>query len=306
MMADAGSTPTPTPDASTGGAMDSGVVVAIDAGSTGGGQDASVPCYSEPYSPNVNLDDLKNGYDPSAWLSTALTVMQRRYPSGHFILNAEMSDPNLPSAGDGSTWDGLMFSMESMLHDESLQYDADQSQSGSSYTYVLRNDLTIAPSTLSTWPRGEIMSLITDTATQAFDRDYLQGGSGNEDVVFLADDWNAFTNGLAAITAVGEQVSSPTDARDGVAACLYYVELYLKIGRTNHPQAYAALKASPDWQKLVRYQWARGFFWDKAARAFPNLATMADPIWAHVNDPQNLDEIKQFTGDDASEVACHP
>jgi hypothetical protein len=66
------------------------------------------------------------------------------------------------------------------------------------------------------------------------------------------------------------------------------------------------MKADASWQKLVRYEWARGYFWDAQAKPFPVIDIASGPIWVHVNEAANLDEIKQFTGDDAMTVACHP
>jgi hypothetical protein len=105
---------------------------------------------------------------------------------------------------------------------------------------------------------------------------------------------------------VADQVTQQISARDGVAAHLLYLELYLRVGRTAHASDYAALKADPSWMKLVRMEWARAHFWDAQAKPDPTLDIGTEAILAHVNEPANLDEIRQFTGDPADVVACHP
>lgn len=276
-----------------------------DAG--GGAPDAAAPCYTEAYAPHAALDDLKNGYQPNAWLSASLEAMKRRYPTtGWFILDAEKGDSQLPQFADGSSWAALMQSLMTMVHEETHGYDFDHSPGANAHTYALRDDLVISPTVLQTWPRSDILPLITDDATQQYDQTYLTGEQGTYDLVFLGDEWNAYTNGLAAITAVGDQIDSAISARDGAVAHLLYIELYLRAGRTQHASDYAALEANAAWQKLVRYEWARVHFWDGVAKAFPLLNIATDKIWADVNKPENLDEIKLFTGDDAATVACHP
>ena len=103
--------------------------------------------------------------------------------------------------------------------------------------------------------------MITDSSTANYDSTYLTGTQGSYDFVALADELNAYTNGLSCIAAVSDQIGSGISARDGVAASLYYLELYLKRARTAHPTVYAALQASPEWIRFVRYAWARGMLW---------------------------------------------
>ncbi len=294
---------TPTSDAGTAtndagaGGNDGGAP--IDGGS-------GSPCYSETYHPTADVSTLKSAYTSSGWLATSLEVMNRRYATGHFILDTEKADNQLPGFADPATWQRQMEALMTMVHEETHGYDFEHSTSGK-HAYVLRDDLVVSPPELpNMWTRSELVAMITDNATQSYDNVYLTGTQGTYDVVFLCDELNAYTNGLAAITAVADQCSDQISARDGVAAHLYYLELYLKRGRTAHPTEYAAMKADPAWQKLVRYAWARGHFWDAQAKPFPVLDIASTPIWAHVNEPAMLDEIKRFTGDDAATVACHP
>jgi hypothetical protein len=87
---------------------------------------------------------------------------------------------------------------------------------------------------------------------------------------------------------------------------LYHLELYLKRARTAHPSTYATLQASPAWQTVVRYAWARTAFWRKASAGAPQLAVADAPIWAHVDDVGNSSEIVMFTGSALSDIECHP
>ena len=147
---------------------------------------------------------------------------------------------------------------------------------------------------------------IKDDSTSLYDGTYLEGSMGTYDFADMNDELNAYTNGLACITAVADRIHGGISARDGAIAHILYLQLYLKRARLAHAATSAAIKADANWQKFVRVSWARVHFWDREAKAFPNLQIGVDRIWAHVNEADNLAEIKQFTGDEPSVVACHP
>ena len=270
-----------------------------------GGVDAGSPCYSEPYDPSADVSDLAAAYSGDNWLATSLAVMQRRYPTGYFVLAAEQTDPQLPLFVDPSSWSALMSSMITALDAETAGWDFDNA-TVSVHPFMIVNTMQISAPILTTWPQGEILQYVTDTSTQVYDQTELEGEEGTYDGIFLFDDLDSACDGLAAATAVGDQVTSGISARDGLAAHLYYLELYLRAGRTAHAAEYAAMKADATWQKLVRYEWARGHFWDGQAAPNANLQIAAAPIWADIDAPASLAEIQLFTGDDPAAVACHP
>jgi hypothetical protein len=274
-------------------------------GGGGGGTDAGAPCYSEPYDPNATLADLASAYTPGSWLATSIEAMHRRYPTGHFVLQAEQSDPQLPQFVDASSWDALMASLMTVLDAETTGWDFANADAVK-HSFVIIDTVHLTAPQLTTWARGEITQYIGDASTQTYDQMELQGQEGTYDAIFLFDALNSACNGLAAATAVGDQITWAIPARDSVAAHLYYMELYLRVGRTAHATAYAALKADPGWQKVVRYEWARAHFWDAQSKGNASLQNAAAPIWAHIVDPANLAEIQQFTGQSPDAVACHP
>jgi hypothetical protein len=296
--------------ASSSGSSSSGSSSSGGSGGSSGGDasappaDAGSPCYSEPYDPGAGIADVASAFDGNNWLASSLTVMQRRYPTGHFVLAAEQGDPQLPQFVDASSWSALMASFMSMLDAETAGWDFGNASS-SAHPFVILDTMQIDAPQITTWQQGEVLQYITDGSTQFYDQELQNGGDG----VFLFDAVNSAANGLAAATAVGDQIPAAgggIPARDGVAAHLYYMELYLRAGRTSHPVSYAAMKADPTWQKLVRYEWARGFFWDGQAKPTASLQIAVAPIWAHVVDPTNESEIQQFTGEAPDAVACHP
>ena len=183
-----------------------------------------------------------------------------------------------------------------------LSSDGDKSRPPDSFRPISQ------PAIVATFPRSEIAQYITDDATATYDG-ALSGQQGSQDLTALADDLTSYTNGLACLVAVADQLPSGIGARDGMAASIYYLELYLKRARTAHASVYAALQASSDWQKMVRLLWARGAFWRNPSFASPSSAELgiADaPIWAHVDDPANSSEISMFAADSLSDIECQP
>jgi len=270
-----------------------------DAGPTGG-----APCYSEDYFPTASLADLRAAYSTQAWKGALLETLHRRITGGHALVVAMQNDSQLASFADPSSFDALMSSIMMVCNGETSIYDYGHA-SPTAFTYFMTASLTLTPAIVPAFPRSELAPYITDNATQAYDG-ALSGQQGSQDLTAVADDLTAFTNGLGCIASVADQVANGISARDGMAASLYYLELYLKRARTAHASTYAALQASPDWQKVVRYAWARAAFWRKAAASSAQLGVADAPIWAHVDDPSNSSEIAMFAGATLSDIECHP
>ena len=84
---------------------------------------------------------------------------------------------------------------------------------------------------------------------------------------------------------------SSTSARDGILTFMYYVELYLKVARTNHPDDYAEILADPAHVTLILTIWDRAEFWLGLTAGNPELGISDDLIatWTYATD--NLMEI---------------
>ncbi len=288
------------------GALDGGATDA-SGGSKGGAVDGGPApwCYSEPMSLNAPIADLEQAFvaGPNGnWLATTLGILMRRIPGGFTLLDAQKSDSQLPNFVDSASWQGVALNFSSMCNAETTGWDYAHA-TATQFAYFMPPAQTVTPPSLTTFACSEVAAQLTDATTQRFDATYLEQQSC--DLLTLADELDAFTNGLACQLAVGHEVSG-LDARDGVAAFLYYLELYLRTARASHPDVYAMLKSSPDWQRLVRYEWARGNFWFSVAQGFPGVGSADGPIWAHVRAPANLAELALYTGESADQVACTP
>lgn len=274
--------------------------------SSGGGG-----CYWDGDTPAVPIGDLQASYVGSGWLATMIEILHRRFQHGYFVLDSMKTDPwlksDFPKYFSLGSWDGMIDAIDTACHEETHGYDFDQAL-GSSGNHVFFHGEDIVAPKLDFFPRSEILAEVQagGSVTSSYDSTYLTGSQGSYGFIFLADELTAYINGLACVTVVSDHVTQGASYRDGAAAHLLYLELYLRVARTKHPALYAAWKAEPSWQHFVRLAWARGHYWYARALPFPLLGLKDAPIWGRVQEPTNRAEIELFTGDDPDTIACSP
>jgi hypothetical protein len=269
-------------------------------------------CYYEAYTSD-SIQSIKTSYTGSQWLQKMLATLDVRYPNGHFLMDAMKTDPWLtgtfPSYFELGTWGGMIDAIDTACHEETHGWDFDQALSTpGKHVYFMGIDEQIQVPKLSFFARNEILSLVQQggSVTTNYDNTYLTGTQGTYDFIFLADELTAYINGLACVASVQDQVTSTVSYRDGAASHLYYLQLYMKVAREDHPALYTQWKNDASWQHWVRLAWARGHFWTEQVINDPNFGINDAAIWARINQPQNLQEIEDFTGEDPASVACNP
>ena len=143
------------------------------------------------------------------------------------------------------------------------------------------------------YARSEILTRHVDPATDFYDEVYLAGFSGTQGFNNLLDEYNAYTHSLAAKYCTRDSLpsGSSTSARDGILTMMYYVELYLKGARLDHPADYAAIRADPEHARLILTIWARAEFYLTLTSTHPELGIHDDTIRTWTYDPDNVMEI---------------
>ncbi len=242
-----------------------------------------------------------------------IEVLNRRYHNGWYVLDQMKTDPwltgSFPQYFSLGTWGGMMEAVDTACHEETHGFDFDAALGKpNQHVLYMGSNLQLTVPKLGFFARNKILSYVQQggSVTSNYDSTYLGGTQGSYDFIFLADELNAYIIGLACATTLGDQISGGHSYRDGAASHLFYLQAYLRVARTQYPSLYAQWKADPAWQKFVRYSWARGHFWTAVSMKYPGLGINDAPIWQRINDPTNLAEIQQFTGDDPQTVACKP
>lgn len=243
-----------------------------------------------------------------------LQLLDRRYHHGWYVLDQMKNDPWLsnqfPQYFNLNSWAGMIDAVDTACHEEIHGYDFDQALNvPNGHIYFMGSNLQLqVSSNYNFFARYNILSAVQQggSVTTQYDSTYLIGTQGSYDFIFLADELTAYIGGLACATAIADQISGGASYRDGVASHMYCLQVYLGVARTQYSSLYNQWKADPGWQDFVRFSWARGMYWLDKSAPFPQLGVNEGPILQRLNEPANLNEILQFTGDDAATVACTP
>ena len=86
---------------------------------------------------------------------------------------------------------------------------------------------------------------------------------------------------------------------------MYFLEVYLRVARTDHPDFYAAAKADDAYVEAVRTLWLRThFFYEEVGDDFPNLGINDGMYRDLAYEDANLAEIEMFVGADLEPSSC--
>jgi len=261
-------------------------------------------CYSETVSSTASLADLVSGYSSWDWEDTVFEVTARRYPSGNLLLTQTQADPWFGAFVDPSSFNSLMDSLGTMLHEQTHYWDYDHALFEVYFGYFVNEDWQPQPNFFDGFPRSEILSMLPDDSTAMYADTYLTGDQGTYGFMELLDELNCYINGLAGLSLVGEYMPWGTSARDGAVAFMLYLELYLQRARTVYPSLHAQICGDPELTDLMLVQWLRMHWFLDISEAFPELGIYDDAIEVHLYAPGNQSEIELCTGHPLQASPC--
>ena len=253
--------------------------------------------YAEPLCDDAaSLADLSAAYVNSAegLRAAARGIAQRRYPIGLAFIDVQ-SDMQL--AGwfrSRGTFADVLNGFEVAVHEGGHIWDITMARS--EWPYRLRDDLVIRPRRLTNFNRSEILTLHANPDADSYDEVYLRGASGAQGFNTLLDEYVQYTHSLASrfCTRDGLPSGQRISSRDGILTLMYYVELYLKLARTQHPDDYAEIIGDPGHIELIRTVWQRAEFWIARSMPYPSLGLRYAQIRAWTYAPENLMEIEML------------
>lgn len=244
----------------------------------------------------ADLSDLAAAYvDTPAGLRAATRgIAERRYPIGVAFIDVQ-SDMQLQTwFRQRGTFANVLNGFEVAVHEGAHIWDLTMIRSD--WPYRIREDLIIRPRRLNNFNRSEILTLHANPDMDSYDEVYLRGQSGAQGFNTLLDEYVAYTHSLASryCTRDGLQPGLRISARDGILTLMYYVELYLKIARTQHADDYAEIIGDPAHVQLIRTVWARAEFWLERTASLPQLGLRDAQIRAWTYAPENVMEIEML------------
>lgn len=308
---DAGGTSTSTGGASSGSSASSGSGTGgstTSTGSTSGSGGMTDPdCYTEPLDPAADIADVIAGYGGSNFKDEVIEAMERRWPAGAFLLTEQKNDPYFDQFSDSSSWTGMVGWLDTLVHEETHLFNAYHAQSQSQpHALYFRDDLIVYLPAEQGFPRSEITGhLAASVAGSIYTSTYLSGSQGQRGFNPLLDEATAYANEVPGMASFGEHYSGGVSLRDGSAAFLYFLEIYLRVARTDHASFYAWAKAQPAYVDAVRTLWLRThFFYEEVGDLYPNLGIHDASYRAEAYQPDNLAEITMFIGRAVGPSSC--
>jgi hypothetical protein len=263
-------------------------------------------CYCEPIDPEAALDDLEAAYSSGNWADTIFEVLGRRWPAGRDLLVDEQDDPYFGAFSDTSSFASLMDGLMTEAHEGTHGWDYGHA-GVDDFAYFLRGDLQFFPPKLHGFDRSEIYGMVEGTATDLYKGTYLTGTQGTYGFYELLDEMNCYINGMAAIGVTGEYIPYGVSGRDGAVAFMYYLELYLRLARTQYPDVYAQIQGDPDYVEMIKIQWLRlHFFKIYAADLHPHIGIYDGEIEELMYADENQSEIEMLIGQELEASNCLP
>jgi hypothetical protein len=275
--------------------------------STGAGGMADPNCYTEPLDPMADISDVVSSYGGASYKDDVIEAMDRRWPAGAYLLTEQKNDPYFAQFSDSSSWTGMVGWLDTLVHEETHLFDAyhAQSQNQAHALYFQENLIVYLPAEQG-FPRSEIMSqLIPAAQNGTYASTYLTGNQGTRAFNPLLDEATCYANEVPGLAAFGEYYSGGVSLRDGSAAFLYFIQVYLRVARMDHPTFYNWAKSQQAYVDAVRILWLRThYFYEEVGDVYPNLGISDDTYRNEAYQPDNLAEIEMFVGREVGPSSC--
>ncbi len=257
-------------------------------------------CYSEPLDPDADISDIVNSYGGAGFQDAVIEAMNRRYPAGAYLLDAQRDDPYWSQFSDPNSWEGMVGWLDTLVHEQTHLFNAyhaiDVGQSASLY---MREDLILYLPPEQGFARSQILADLPPALAQSIYADtYLTGDQGTRGFGSLLDETSCYVNEVPGMSVFGEYFGGfGLSLRDGSAAMLVFLEFYLRRARTQDPDFYAWAQSQPAYVEAVQLLWQRTqFFYEAVADDHPSLGISDGEYRAEAELEANLDELRMFTG----------
>ncbi len=309
-------------DGSSDGSSDGSTDGSSD-GSTDGSSDGSGTCVDETYSETLPpkdapLTDLLADYSSSAASDFIMKVLERRYPIGKYLVEGGLEYDGINCIeqflGKKTTGKDVIGQLSTIVHECGHTFDIDQS-SFSGATYVIRDDLRLeCPGASYAGQNASFARSLINADPYASERPPCNGGGSGcdfyADVYLDGDPENAqfeggdqgfdtvieeavqYVNSLATGYAFSDQYDGMVSERDGILTFLWYMERYLRLARTEHPEVHAFLLGNECWRDAILTVWGRAWLYLDATANNPKLGLDDDALEKLVKTPELLDEIE--------------
>lgn len=296
-------------------------------GSVPAGEWVDPACVDGMYSetlpdPTASIDDLVSGYSSTEYKSFIDAALSRRYPVGASLVRGGLMhtmfgdcvDLFLDSRTDAGD---VMRQLSTIVHECGHFYDLGEGGFSDS-VYVLTPELTFTCLEGDTTSRGGQTFARSRIRNDAYAplRMPCNGGSGDCDFyadVYLDGDpddaefdggdqgFNSvleetvqYVNSLATSYAFNDQLSGMSSQRDGILTFLWYLGRYLRMARTDYPDAYAWISGDACWRQAILTVWGRAWLFLEVTEGISTLGINDEALLELATHADMLEEIERL------------
>lgn len=261
--------------------------------------------WSETLTALPDLSDLKAGYDPSQWYPTFLDLLDRRYPTGRYIVESLANSQQeaqtwLQAVGSIDTFAGLVDGANTTVHEmnHGLSFQEGIATNFDTYAFVLREDIIYIVPRISTFNRKEILPYLTGPLAKGSNGYYfyIEDTISSHDFFSVLDEFNAYIHSSFTGYGLHDELAPglKTSDRNGTLTFMLYTQYYLLHARENHPDVYAAILADADIKELVGSLWKRAMFILDVTKDISSLEINAAPLETLMLSAELQQEIEPF------------
>jgi hypothetical protein len=295
--------------ATTGAASSTGVASSSSTSTSGAGGQNSL-CYEEPLDPQASVSDIVNAYGGSNYKSQVIEAMGRRYPAGGYLLQQQKNDPYFAQFSSSNSWTGMVNWLDTLVHEQTHLFNAYHAIAQNKvHALYMRSDLILyLPSDSNSFARSEVLaSLSPSLAASTYAKTYLTGQQGSRGFNALLDELTCYVNEVPGLASFGEYFQGGVSLRDGAAALVNFLQVYLRLARTKYPSFYATAQSQKVYVDAVRLLWQRThFFYKKVGDLHPQLGISDAEYRSEMHKPDNIKEISLFIGQTVDASHCLP
>jgi hypothetical protein len=281
----------------------------VDPGCVDGQYEETLP------NPAGDISGLMASYSPEGYLEFIAAALEVRYPVGAALVEGGLKNQQIGHCIDfflsnKSTPEAVVKQFSTIVHECGHFYDIGLSGFDGA-SYVITESLTLTCSGGdkkeyggNTFVRSELTS---DTFSDElppcpegqfggdcdfYANTYLTGQSGDQGFSLLFEEFVQYVNSLATGYAFNDFYTGGASERDGILTFLWYIERYLYLARTKHPDTYGFLSKSACWREAILTVWGRAWLYLEVTKDIPALGISDDKLMGLVENPDLLAEIQ--------------
>lgn len=246
-----------------------------------------------------SVADLAKSYNPRDPKPTLLELAKRRYPPAVPLIEAAPDDRLRqwvrPFPGRKDNFASLQSFFATVVHEEGHMLNWPGANPPSVWAYRVVDDASVVlvPG-IEAYPRSEILRRHPDPKGDIYAEAYLLGPLGGQDIEMLVEEFVQYVHTLAS-GYCGYDIPSSTRVsyREGVLTHMWWMQMYLAVGRKHHPADYRAILANKGMVKVILDTWSRAEYWLIKTRG-TNYAINDASLLKRVYKPANLAEIDRL------------